>query len=112
MNAIKIKRAIEDLESYAQNSWGELSESFELAIKALKKLLNDDWISVNDRLPECYDVDFLVTTESGDIVASKFYGYGEECQGFKEYPEGVWEIDAYEETVIAWQPLPKKYKER
>jgi len=77
--------------------------------EALEKQLNDGWIPCIDRDPE-FDQDCLVTTDSGEIFTSKFYGYGEECQGYKEYPEGVWEINQCELEVIAWQPLPEKYK--
>jgi len=108
----EIKKAIEDLER--QESNGEDCEvsydSCELAIQALKKQLNGGWTPVKERLPE-NDADCLVTTGNGEIVASEFYGYGGECQGFKEFPEGFWEIDTYGETVIAWQPLPEPYKE-
>lgn len=62
------------------------------------------WISVEERLPKI-DTNCLVTTEKGEIFTSKFYGYGEESQGFKEFPEGVWEIDACEEIVVAWREL-------
>lgn len=80
------------------------------AISALEKQLNGGWVPVNVKLPE-RDSNCLVTTENGEIFTSKFYGYGEECQGFKEFPEGVWEIDAYGEIVIAWQPSPEPWKE-
>lgn len=79
--------------------------------EALEKQLNGGWISVKERLPERIFEDCLITTEKGEIYTSEFYGYGEECQGFKEYPEGVWQIDQYGEKVIAWQPLPEPYKE-
>lgn len=67
-------------------------------------------IPVNERMPE-YDTNCLVSTENGEIFISKFYGYGEECQGFREFPEGVWEVNELGETVIAWQLLPKAYAE-
>lgn len=114
MNNIEIKKAIEDLKEFANGNTYDTEytdfEIFNLAIEALEKQLNGGWIPVKERLPE-NDADCLVTTGNGEIVASEFYGYGEECQGFKEFPEGVWEIDAYGETVIAWQPLFKKYEE-
>lgn len=69
------------------------------------------WIPVSERLPK-FDSNCLVITEKGEIFTSKFYGYGEECQGYKEFPEGVWEIDACEETVIAWRELPEPCKKR
>lgn len=79
-------------------------------IQSLEKQLNNGWNPTRERLPETYD-DYLVTTKTGEIFISEFYGYGEEFEGFKEFPEGIWEIDMYEETVIAWRPLLEKYKE-
>lgn len=69
------------------------------------------WIPVKEKLPERTFEDCLITTEKGEIYTSQFYGYGEVFQGHKEYPEGVWQIDQYGETVIAWQPLPPVYVE-
>lgn len=80
-------------------------------LKLLKEKLEQRWIPVSERLPNKYDCNYLITAEEEKIFTSKFYGYGEECQGFREFPEGVWELDAYEETIIAWQPLPEPYKE-
>ena len=80
-------------------------------IKEIERLRElNKWIPVEDKLPE-FDSNCLVTTERGEIFTSKFYGYGEESQGSKEFPDGVWEIDACEETVIAWQELPEPPKE-
>ena len=95
-------------ENYAKD--GVYYYFMSLAISALEKQQNGSWIPVIERLPEC-DYNRLVTTENSEIYTSKFYGYGEECQGFKEFPDGVWEIEAYGETVIAWQALPEPYKE-
>lgn len=72
--------------------------------------INNGWIPCSDRKPE-FDQNCLVTTDNEEVLTSKFYGYGEECQGYKEYPEGVWEINQCDIDVIAWQPLPEKYAE-
>ena len=71
----------------------------------------NQWIPTSDKNPE-FNQNCLVTTDSGEIFTSKFFGYGEECQGFREYPDGVWEINQCELEVTAWQPLPEKYKEK
>ncbi len=81
-----------------------------LAVETLKNQINSGWVSVKERLPES-DCSCLVITRNREIFISDFYGYGEEYQGFKQFPEGVWEINAYAETVIAWQELPEKYVE-
>ena len=109
---ISKEQAIEYLQGFLDtNAYTEVIKSaFNMAIKALEKQIDDEWVSVKDRKPE-YDSNCLITTENGEILTSKFYGYGEECQGFKEFPEGVWEINAYGEEVIAWMPSPERFKE-
>ena len=82
----------------------------ELAISALEKQLNNGWIPVSKKMPE-FDQNCLVTTDTEEVFTSKFFGYGEEYQGYREYPEGVWEINQCDLEVIAWQSLPEPYKE-
>lgn len=84
-------------------------EACKLAISALEKQLTNGWIPVSSgKMPE-FDTNCLVTADNGEVWTSKFYGYGEECQGFREYPDGVWEINQCELEVIAWQHLPEPY---
>lgn len=70
------------------------------------------WIPITDLLPE-EDTENLVTCSLHDeakniIGTSKFYGYGESAQGFREFPDGVWDLDEIGE-VLAWMPLPEPY---
>jgi len=109
-NKEAIKRLKEVIEDCTSGEDEPYREAFGMGILALEEQLNGGWISVNDRMPE-YDSKCLVTTENGEVFTSKFYGYGEECQGFKEFPEGVWEINEYGEDAIAWMPSPERFKE-
>ena len=84
--------------------------AYEVAISALEHQLTDMWIPVSERMPE-FDQNCLVTADDEEIYTSKFYGYGEECQGFREYPDGVWEINQCELEALAWRPLPEPWKE-
>lgn len=107
----EIEKAIKFIKKDVRHDVNEHEHYYiDLAIQALEKQLNGGWIPINEKSPK-FDINYLVTTENGDVFTSKFYGYGEECQGFKEFPEGVWEVDELGETVIAWQPLPEPYKE-
>lgn len=109
-----IEKAIEELKSFSNGNTYDTEytdlEVFNLAIMALEEKLNGGWISAKERLPEQEFIDYLITTEKGKIYTSQFYGYGEECQGFKEFPEGVWEINECGVDVIAWQPLPEPWR--
>lgn len=51
-----IEEAINELQSYADNSWGDLNDAFKLAIDALKDKCNESnrWISVEDMLPNTF----------------------------------------------------------
>ena len=55
-----IEEAINELQSYADHSWGGLNDAFELAIAALnaqkeQNVKVSEWISVEDRLPDTFE---------------------------------------------------------
>jgi hypothetical protein len=113
MNKQEIEKAIEFINELMSDNKEDLlfNNKIGATIKtALAQQLNNGWIPCSERNPE-FDQNCLVTTDSEEIFTSKFYGYGEECQGYREYPEGVWEINQCELEVIAWRPLPEPYKE-
>lgn len=92
---MKPSEAIENIE-YARRWMGCESdfseEALDMAIFALKKLEQDRWISVKDRLPE-YGTEVLTQLSDNDIVVN-------------------WVIDEedeewFEDGVIAWRPLPE-----
>ena len=94
-----------------------------LVRKAFEKISNEsNWISCKERLPE-EDGDYFVTFEKGyaedyglDLVG--IAPYEVDCEGF-----GIWQEEFDPHTlgslgsewvdinVIAWQPLPKRYRE-
>jgi hypothetical protein len=86
-------------------------ETFKFIKSVLEEKQQRRWIPVSEAFPDIYDKDYLITTNNSDVTTSKFYGFGEERQGFKEYPEGVWEINELEIDVLAWMPLPEIWKE-
>lgn len=70
-------------------------EAVDLAISALKKLEQDRWISVTERLPE-YGTLVITQLSDNDIVTN-------------------WVIDEEDEEwledgVVAWRPLPELYE--
>lgn len=95
----RIKLVIEALEDLEINS---LETRFEMAriiaIQELKKQLNGGWISVKERLPN--EDGYYLTTWKG-------YHSIEPVTRFHRFSCGRFELDG----IIAWQPLPKPYKE-
>ncbi len=113
---MEIERAIEVLRTYNNCKsvlTEELEDAIDLAISALEKQVNGGWIPVNKVNKEYpkFDENCLAQTQDGYISTSIFYGFGEERQGYKEFLNGVWEINELDKEVIAWQPLPEPYKE-
>ncbi len=70
-----------------------------LSIIALEKQLNGGWVSVSKMLPNKSGF-YIVTERRGDkiVVAYTYF-----------YDSGQWM--GISDEVIAWQPLPKPYKE-
>lgn len=70
-------------------------EALDMAIFALKKLEQDRWIPVAERLPE-YGTEVLTQLSDDDIVVN--WVIDEE--------DGEW----FEYGVVAWRPLPELYE--
>lgn len=95
----------------------ELILAYETAVSVLEKQLNGGWILVSERLPnekECNRFDdirhpnyrkFLCTIKIADYESQIRELYLSKIFGWKYGPED------YNEYVIAWQPLPEKYRE-
>lgn len=73
------------------------------------------WISVSDRLPEFTEIlemapgikcskYCMVATETSDREIVEKIG--------RYYPTGYWDIEIAGGKVLAWQPLPEKYKKQ
>ena len=70
-------------------------EAVDLAISALKKLEQDRWIPVTERVPE-YGTEVLTQLSDNDVVVN--WVIDEE--------DGEW----FEYGVVAWRPLPELYE--
>ena len=70
------------------------------AITIIRKHMNDDWISVDERLPED-DRMVLVTCQTKKGIRSVNRAY---CDG------AFWHGSGSMSGVIAWRPLPEPYR--
>lgn len=121
----KISEQIKELRDYGNNRRGEISELCLKAadtIEALSRSKKSDmWISVDERLPEICEKDVHGRmTFSRDVLTSQKYGNGFVYVGVDKYTTnkgGGWlsevPFDDPRECceVIAWMPLPERYKE-
>ena len=85
----------EQIDKYGQEYDAEGIEALEMAIKALEQTR---WIPVSERLPE----------EDGMYLISTCMNCIDTCLFYKDDDEYLW-VD-YEESVIAWMPLPESYR--
>lgn len=88
-------------------------KAIDMAIQALEKQINRCWVSCKDRLPEEVNKYYLVTYRS--VICGKFEQYVT-VSYLSTFSNGdkSWEIEEEHGNnwmVIAWQPLPKPYKE-
>ncbi len=112
---MKPSEAIENIE-YARRWLGSESdfseEALDMAIFALKKLEQDRWIPVTERLPD-KSKDYLVTNyieKWGDKIT-------ETCEAFYVYSDPIYKTSYWCGSenhklgkVLAWRPLPEPYK--
>lgn len=83
--------------------------------EVIERLKSTNWIPVSERLPE-EDGTYLVTFKNGIKVC--MVGYGSCERTVLGYPIGhgwysLEEAQYYaEDSIIAWMPLPKAYKEK
>lgn len=91
-----------------------LNERIEIQAANCLKLLNKEWIPCSEILPECawgYETDsVLFQLKSGSIEVG-YYGTGGKYRDryFRTYRDVFEGFDV--KDVIAWQWLPKPYKE-
>lgn len=93
-----VKNAIEQLERVSNNlaSIGETEDYTDIAIQTLEQT---SWIPVSERLPK----------EDGMYLISTCMNCIDTCLFYKDDDEYLW-VD-YEDSVIAWMPLPEPYNE-
>ena len=108
------KRAREIIRDYEINGCGichqgnehEIIEAFNVAIKSLE----DDWIAVEDRLPE--EEKFVLVTINSDASIKKVtIGYVTMARDDNDVLYGEWfdELFCEIDGVVAWKPLPEPY---
>ena len=70
-------------------------------LEMLKKLSSAEpkWILISEQLPK-KTAEYLVCYNNGDVSTS-WYGFTD---------DGL--IDGFDEDIIAWMPLPKRYQEK
>ena len=90
----------------------EIRDIIDIAISAVENQDKYYWHDLKknpDDLPDkCDRTTYLIFGEyekGKDYFLSKFYGYGEECQGYRECPQGVWEAHSSGIDVIAWREI-------
>lgn len=106
----ELKGSEEILEFYYAESF---IKALDIAIQALEKQINKYWVPCRDRLPEEVNKYYLVTYRS--VICGKFE-QGVTVSYLSTFSNGdkSWEIEEEHGNnwmVIAWQPLPKPYKE-
>ena len=117
MNKQEIEKAIEVLrgiypsqKAIKTGEYDHVADALDDAISSLEHQLTNGWISVSESLPE-ENIDGITDDFLPYNVSLKFK-YGE-CVRTYQFGQGRWwkngdDMTAY---VIAWQPLPPKYKE-
>ena len=100
----KLSEAMEKLAEFEEKEkCGEWLDAIELAKIAIA-LQSQKWIPCSERLPEKPKID----SSDGYIVQSRHV-----IQPFSAYWDGRWwtnDDDDVVDGVIAWMPLPKRYK--
>lgn len=86
-------------------------EFFDSVETLIKKEIKYEWHNLlknPDDLPNDNDFkkDYVIIFDNNNKCVSRFYGRGESCQGYYEYPKGVWEAHQYYDgDVIAWKEI-------
>ena len=97
---------------------GEILETLDMAISALKKQEEDRWIPVAERLPEEKDAGILKKlgiNKRSDYVLATVEVEGERMTVMACTYDGKWDWNmkyAFPDyKIIAWRPLPEAYTE-
>lgn len=116
MNEIEILQAMNyEIQSPVHWTKEEQDKTVSLAITALTEKLNGGWISVEDSLPTIpiekinegfHRIAVLVTSKNQDMAIIRRYDIVD-----KLFYDDFGFFGNVDEDVIAWQPLPEKYKE-
>lgn len=115
MNKQEIEKAIDDLddlkncESISSGHFKEVhGKNLELAISALTQQLNNGWIPVFERLPKKTEFDWVLVqiseTDLPHVAEHRDDGWHKDDESYSRFEDWT--------EVIAWQPLPERYKEK
>ena len=90
----------------------EMCEELKEIVHEVAKEYHDGWIPCSYRLPEIGQ-EVIVATKNGSVYSNIYYDYidnnaKEPC--FHRWDDEMW--NCFMLDVIAWQPLPKLFKER
>ena len=117
----KILERLEEVENRLLNESGDIgctlgitnmSEYSKQIIQEVAEEYNGGWIPCSERLPEIGQ-EVIVATKNGSVYSNIYYDYidsnaKEPC--FHRWDDEMW--NCFMLDVIAWQPLPKPFKER
>lgn len=95
-----LEKILEEIEQYRKlaSDSGDfnVAAAYEKSMSIIRKHMNDDWIPVEERLPDNNE-NVLVTTDMG-LIASGYIAHG------------TWITDQEPDYPIAWRPLPEPYR--
>jgi len=113
MNKQEIEKAISILswEFRTPVASRPIMDAVNIAIECMKQQLTNGWISVSERLPE--DICNCIVSRDNLVNAVDKATFIPKSQKFKMYGKTIDSGYGYYELndVIAWQPLPERYKE-
>ena len=92
--------------------WNKAIHRAKQIVKEVAEEYNGGWIPCSERLPEIGQ-EVIVSTKNGSVYSNIYYDYidnnaKEPC--FHRWDDEMW--NCFMLDVIAWQPLPKPFKER
>ena len=90
----------------------EMCEELKEIVQEVAEEYHGGWIHCSERLPEIGQ-EVIVSTKNGSVYSNIYYDYidsnaKEPC--FHRWDDEMWHCFMLD--VIAWQPLPKPFKER
>ena len=117
----KILERLEEVENRLLNESGDIgctlgitnmSEYSKQIVHEVAEEYHGGWIPCSERLPEIGQ-EVIVATKNGSVYSNIYYDYTdsnakEPC--FHRWDDEMW--NCFMLDVIAWQPLPKPFKER
>ena len=108
----RIDSYIEDAKSEGDFSYIKPFEIAKIAVQEVAEEYNGGWFPCSERLPEIGQ-EVIVATKNGSVYSNIYYDYidsnaKEPC--FHRWDDEMW--NCFMLDVIAWQPLPKPFKER